>query len=368
MALSVGIVGLPNVGKSTLFNAITNAHVDAQNYPFCTIEPNTGVVAIPDARLDVLARMSVSKKITYATITFVDIAGLVKGASKGEGLGNTFLSHIRDVSAIAHVVRCFDDPNVVHVTGCVDPIADIETIALELILADLDMAERMYANAEKKIRHGAAEPDEKLRFSVLARVRTALSENKTARSLQYSDEEEHVLRTMNFLTAKKMMYIANIREDMIGTQHDYVKRVQDYALQHNEECVVICAKVEEEISRLDADEKKEYLQALGITASGLDMIAQKCFSLLGLETFLTTGEKETRAWTISKGDTAPQAAGVIHTDFERGFIRANVVAYDAFVAAGGWKEVKEKGLLKQEGKEYVMRDGDVVEFLFNVTK
>jgi GTP-binding protein YchF len=365
MALSVGIVGLPNVGKSTLFNAITNCQAEAQNYPFCTIEPNTGIVPIPDKRLEVLAKMSSSEKIVPATITFVDIAGLVKGASKGEGLGNKFLSHIREVSAIAHVVRCFDDQNIVHVSGKINPLDDIEVINMELILADLEMTDKMISTLSKQTKSGA-DQETKERLSVLAKAKAALEANHPVRSVEFSSEEYRHLSSINFLTQKKVIYVANISENLLGKPNPYVDMVKKYALGHGDEFAVICARIEEEISKLDKDEKAAFLQELHIEESGLDVIAKKCFSLLGLQTYLTTGIKETRGWTIHKGDTAPVAAGVIHTDFERGFIRANVVSYDDFVRLGGYKEAKEKGVLRQEGREYVMKDGDIVEFLFNV--
>ncbi|MDD4202802.1 MAG: redox-regulated ATPase YchF [Candidatus Omnitrophica bacterium] len=364
MALSIGIVGLPNVGKSTLFNAITNAGAEVQNYPFCTIDPNTGIVPIHDSRLPVLAKMSKSKEIIYSTMEFVDIAGLVKGASKGEGLGNKFLANIREVSAIAHVVRCFKDENVTHVSGTVDPESDIETINLELILADLESAEKILANTQKKAKCG--DKEQIAHCALLKKITDTLGQNKPVRELVLNEEEKVLIKTYSFLTNKKVIYVANVGEDMIGSSNEDTKKVKKIADSHGDEFAVISAKIEEELSALSEDERAEYLKDLGIECSGLDLIARKCFDLLGLQTYLTTGEKETRAWTIKKGDTAPIAAGVIHTDFERGFIRANIVGYGDFVANNGWLGAKEKGLLRQEGKSYIMKDGDIVEFLFNV--
>ncbi len=364
MALSVGIVGLPNVGKSTFFNAITNSQAEAQNYPFCTIEPNTGIVPLPDARLDILAKLSGSTRILPATITFVDIAGLVKGASKGEGLGNKFLSHIREVSVIAHVVRCFEDSNITHVSGKINPLDDIDIINTELILADLELAEKLANGLEKNARRGDAES--KGKYDLILRIKALLENNQPARQVHVSGEELIWLKTFNFLTAKRVIYVANISEALLGKVNPFVDQVQTYALQHQDAFALICAKIEEEISKLEKDEKTEFLKELNISESGLDVVAKKCFNLLGLQTYLTTGPKETRAWTIQQGNTAPQAAGVIHTDFERGFIRANIVSYDDFVNVGGLKEARDKGLLRQEGRDYIMQDGDVVEFLFNV--
>ncbi|MFC1566859.1 redox-regulated ATPase YchF [bacterium] len=365
MALSIGIVGLPNVGKSTLFNAITNCQADVQNYPFCTIEPNTGIVPVPDKRLDILAKISGTQKIVPATITFVDIAGLVKGASKGEGLGNKFLANIREVSAIAHVVRCFKDEDVVHVDGKFDPLNDIEVINLELVFSDLEMAEKMAANLERKVKH-VKDSEDKERFELLLRVKEVLEDNKPIRALDLTEKEIKLVNSMNFLTVKKVIYIANISENDIGKDLPQLEAIKKYAKDHGDEFAVISAKIEEEISELGQEEKDEYLKELGIEMSGLDTIAKNCFDLLGLQTYLTTGVKETRAWTIKKGATAPEAAGVIHTDFQKGFIRANIISYDDFVAFGGLKGAKEKGVLRQEGRDYIMRDGDVVEFLFNV--
>jgi GTP-binding protein YchF len=366
MALSIGIVGLPNIGKSTLFNAITNSQVEAQNYPFCTIDPSSGIVPINDKRLEVLAKMSNSAKITPAIIEFTDIAGLVKGASQGEGLGNKFLSHIREVSAIAHIVRCFEDENITHVSGKVDPAADIEIINLELILADLESIESMLTNTLKKdpkLQQKESGP----RVDLLKRVKALLEANQPARKIGELDEDETKLfKTFNLMTAKKVIYVANVSEEMIGKTNAFTDTVKRIAESDGDAFAIISAKIESELSQLATEEKKEFLNDLGITESGLDQITHKCFDLLGLQTYLTTGEKETRAWTIKKGDTAPKAAGVIHTDFERGFIRANIVSYEDFVANGGINGCRTKGLLRQEGKEYVMRDGDVVEFLFNV--
>jgi GTP-binding protein YchF len=363
MSLSIGIIGLPNVGKSTLFNAITNAGAEAQNYPFCTIEPNTGIVPIPDERLLTLSKISNTQKIIHAIIEFVDIAGLVKGASQGEGLGNQFLSNIREVSAIAHVVRCFEDDNIVHVHGEINPISDIEIVNTELILADLESIEKMIQNTHKKARN---DKDLASRLKLLERIQETLAKGNPAKNLDFSEDDQEHLKTIQLLSTKKVIYIANISEDTISQSNEYTKAVSQYAKDHNDEFTVISAKIEEEISELDASEKATYLEELGLKQSGLDLIAKTCFQLLRLQTYLTTGEKETRAWTILKGSTAPQAAGVIHTDFERGFIRANIVSYQDFVELEGLKGCKEKGLMRQEGKEYIMQDGDIVEFLFNV--
>jgi len=363
MKLSVGIVGLPNVGKSTMFNAITKAGVDAENYPFCTIEPNSGVVALQDERLDRLSEISNTQKTVNATIEFVDIAGLVKGASKGEGLGNQFLANIRETSVIAHVARCFDDPNVIHVDGKVDPLADIETINAELLLADYDMAER--AAESQKRRAKSQDKEEQAKLAFLEKARDHLAASKPLRSLELTDDDKNVAKQYHFLTAKKTIHVANVSEDDVSTGNDYVKQVESFASQSGDSVITVCAHLESELAQLEDEERKDYLAELGLKESGLDLLAKAGFDLLGLQTYMTTGEKETRAWTIRKGDTAPKAAGVIHTDFEKGFIRANIISYDDFVACNGWKAAKDKGLIRQEGKEYIMQDGDVVEFLFN---
>ncbi len=363
--MKLGIVGLPNVGKSTLFNAITSARADASNYPFCTIEPNVGVVEVPDARLNVLSDMFHSAKITPAVVEFYDIAGLVRGASKGEGLGNKFLSNIREASAIVQVVRCFEDSNIVHVDGSVNPMRDIETIELELILSDLEMIERNLAKVEK-----LAKADKKLapHLELLRKVKDILEAGKLVRTLELSDEEKNYLRGFNLLSDKPMLYVANISEDDLAEPeaNASVKAVFDHAKSEGAEYVAICAQIEAEIAELDKAEKAEYLEAVGLKEAGLDRLISAGYRLLGLISFLTAGEKESRAWPIRSGTLAPQAAGTIHSDFERGFIRAQVVSYDDLIACGSLAEVKARGLLRLEGKEYVMRDGDVVEFRFNV--
>lgn len=366
MTLHAGIVGLPNVGKSTLFNAITQAGAEAANYPFCTIDPNVGIVHVPDSRLGVLADMAHPDRIVPATVEFVDIAGLVKGASKGEGLGNKFLSHIREVDAIVHVVRCFDDSNVIHVEGNVDPQRDIETIELELILADLEGVEKRLERVAKLFKSG--EKKALAEVELLKRLKEAFDEGKAARSLSYTDEEKEILKTLSLLSNKPVLYAANVsEEDLIqGEENSYVQRVKEIAAAENSEVVMVCAKIESEIAELEDDEKQAFLEDLGLEESGLDRLIRGAFHLLGLMTFFTVGQIEVRAWTIRQGTKAPQAAGTIHTDFERGFIRAEVVSYSDFVEFKGLNGAKDKGLVRLEGKEYVMADGDIVHFRFNV--
>lgn len=365
--LEVGIVGLPNVGKSTLFNAITRAGAQAENYPFCTIEPNVGVVDVPDTRLAVLHEMYQSKKTTPAAVRFVDIAGLVKGASKGEGLGNKFLEHIRQVDAIAHVVRCFEDADITHVEGAVDPIRDIGIITTELCLADLETVEKRREKLLRAMKSGSKEA--KAEAALLERVASSLSEGRPARQLDFSEEEAALLRELTLLTMKPTLYVANVAEDEAATaekENPFVQRVKEYAAAEGAEVVAISAKVEAEIAELSGEEAKEFLAAIGLAESGLDRLIKKAFSLLNLMTFLTAGPDECRAWTITRGTTAPKAAGKIHSDIERGFIRAEIVTYDDLVAAGSTAAAREKGKVRLEGKEYIMQDGDVTYFRFNV--
>lgn len=364
--MQIGIVGLPNVGKSTLFNAITKAGAECANYPFCTIEPNVGVVAVPDERLVRLAEMEHPQKVTPATIEFVDIAGLVKGASRGEGLGNKFLSHIREVDAIAHVVRCFDDPNVVHVEGKVDPVRDIETINLELIFSDLELLDRRMDRVKKQSKSGEKQYLQEL--SILVRLKEGLEQNKPARVEEFSEEEQETVKQLFLLTSKPVIYVANISEDDLisGVENDYVKKVRQYAVAEGSEVIPICARIEAELAELPDDEKRELLAEYGLEEPGLNRLIKTGYRLLGLITYLTAGPKEVRAWTIKQGTKAPQAAGKIHSDFERGFIRAEVVAYDDLIACGSQQAARERGLMRSEGKDYVMKDGDVVIFRFNV--
>ncbi|MBO5461297.1 MAG: redox-regulated ATPase YchF [Ruminococcus sp.] len=365
--MKLGIVGLPNVGKSTLFNSLTKAGAESANYPFCTIDPNVGVVTVPDKRLDVLGEMYHTKRIVPAAIEFVDIAGLVKGASKGEGLGNQFLANIREVDAIVHVVRCFEDSNIVHVDGSINPLRDIETINLELIFSDLEILERRIAKTTKLARNDKSAAKE---LELLNRIKAHLEENKMAKTFKTDDEDEQAwMADYNLLTAKPVIFAANVCEDDLaddGAENEGVQAVREYAKDEECEVFVVCAQIEQEIAELDDEEKKMFLEDLGLEESGLEKLIKASYHLLGLISYLTAGEPECRAWTIKKNTKAPQAAGKIHSDFERGFIRAEIVSYDDLMACGTYNAAKEKGLVRLEGKEYIVQDGDIIHFRFNV--
>ncbi len=364
--MKLGIVGLPNVGKSTLFNALTKAGAESANYPFCTIDSNIGVAAVPDKRLKVLSDFYNSEKITPATVDFVDIAGLVKGASHGEGLGNQFLANIREVDAIVHVVRCFDDDNVVHVDGKVDPIRDIETINLELIFSDLEIIERRIAKSSRGAKNDKALAAE---VALLERIKSHLEEGNMAKTMELNEDEEAMMKEFNLLTAKPTIFAANVSEDDLindGKDNPHVAAVREYAASTGSEVFVVCAKTEEELAELEDDEKEMFLADMGLTESCLDKLIRASFSILGLSSFLTAGPKEVRAWTIKKGTKAPQAAGKIHSDFERGFIKAEVVNYDDLINLGSYNAAREKGLVRIEGKDYVVKDDDIILFRFNV--
>ena len=363
--MKIGIVGLPNVGKSTMFNSITKAGAECANYPFCTIEPNVGIVAVPDERIEKLAEMYNPQKVTKAVVEFVDIAGLVKGASKGEGLGNKFLSHIREVDAICQVVRCFENANVIHVDGNVNPLRDIETINLELIFADMETLEKRLEKAKKNLKSDKKYQKE---INLIEKIKENLERGISARAIEFNEDEQEMVKEMFLLTSKPIIYIANISEEQIGNVENetMVQQVKQYAAKENAEVIPLCVKIEEELSGLEELDKKEMLEALGLDESGLDKLIKKSYDLLGLMSFLTAGEPEVRAWTIKKGTKAPKAAGKIHTDIERGFIKAEIVSYEDLVREGSMVAAREKGLVRQEGKEYIMQDGDIVLFKFNV--
>jgi GTP-binding protein YchF len=366
MALTAGIVGLPNVGKSTLFNAITKAGAEAANYPFATIDPNVGMVEVPDWRLQRLTELVRPKKTVPTTFEFTDIAGIVRGASKGEGLGNQFLSHIRQVDAICHVVRCFDDDNLTHVEGRVDPLADIDTINLELVLADLESVNKRYTRVAKIAK--TKDKDAVAELAVLDKIKPVLEEGISARSIEFTDEEQRIVKSLFLLTTKPVLYVANVAEEDVADYetNDYVNKVKEFAASENAEVIVISARAEEEIAELEEEDKAEFLEALGIEESGLDQLIRAAYDLLGLATYFTAGEQEVRAWTFRKGIKAPQAAGIIHTDFERGFIRAETVSFEDLNQYGTMQAAKEAGRVRLEGKDYVVQDGDVMLFRFNV--